>query len=158
MTRDYANEISKTLREYVKFYNDFLLFEQNKFEAVEQNKLNLLDDLVKQEEAFVLKSRGMEQNRMQSQADAGFADSKLRDLIDEAPEDMKEELQTMFKQLNEIVNNIQHVNERCNIAIKARLSAIDRAMEKIKSEEEQKTYDDSASSHKNGKTFFSDKV
>ena len=142
----------------IKFYSEFLAFEQNKLEAVEENKLNLLDDLVKQEEAFVLKSRGMEQNRIKSQEAAGFADKKLRDLIEIAPEDIKEELKEYFAELNDIVSLLQHTSERCNIAIKARLSAIDRAMQRIKDDGKPKTYDDSANSRKSGRALFSDKI
>lgn len=159
MNTEYAKEVRKTLFEYVKFYSEFLAFEQNKLEAVEQNKLELLDGLVKQEEVFLLKSRGMEQNRIKSQEENGFADKRLRDLIEIAPEDMKEELLEKFTELNAIVIELQRTNERCNIAIKARLKAIERAMDRIKAENNQKTYDDSAASQKkSGKTFFSDKV
>ncbi len=159
MNTEYAIEVRKTLTEYVKFYSEFLAFEQNKLEAVEQNKLELLDGLVKQEEVFLLKSRGMEQNRIKSQEEHGFADKRLRDLIEIAPDDMKEELLAKFTELNAIVVHLQRTNERCNIAIKARLQAIERAMDKIKAENNQKTYDDAANSQKkNGKAFFSDKV
>lgn len=159
MNTEYAIEVRKTLTEYVKFYSEFLAFEQNKLEAVEQNKLELLDGLVKQEEVFLLKSRGMEQNRIKSQEEHGFADKRLRDLIEIAPDDMKEELLAKFTELNAIVVQLQRTNERCNIAIKARLQAIERAMDRIKAENNQKTYDDAANSQKkNGKAFFSDKV
>lgn len=158
MTREYANEIRNTLKEYIDFYSDFLAFEQNKLEAVEQNQLNTLDELVKQEEAFVLQSRGMEKNRMESQVANGLANEKLRDLIELTPADMQEDLRSDFTKLNDIVSLIQHTNERCNIAIKARLKAIDKAMEKIKNEESQKTYDNSANAQKSGKRFFSDKI
>ena len=101
----------------------------------------------------------MEQNRIKSQEENGFADKRLRDLIEIAPEDMKEELLAKFTELNAIVIELQRTNERCNIAIKARLKAIERAMDRIKAENNQKTYDDSASSQKkSGKAFFSDKV
>lgn len=159
MNTEYAKEVRKTLAEYIKFYSDFLAFEQNKFEAVEQNKLELLDGLVKQEEAFLLKSRGMEQNRIKFQEEQGFADKRLRDLIECAPDDMKEELLSMFTELNAIVIQLQRTNERCNIVIKARLKAIEQAMNKIKEDNNQKTYDDAANSNrKNGRAFFSDKV
>lgn len=159
MNTEYAKEVRRTLADYIKFYSEFLAFEQNKFEAVEQNKLELLDGLVKQEEAFLLKSRGMEQNRIKSQEEHGFADKRLRDIIEIAPDDMKEELLAKFTELNAIVVQLQRTNERCNIAIKARLKVIERAMDKIKEENNQKTYDDAANSkNKNGRAFFSDKV
>ena len=159
MNTEYAIEVRKTLTDYIRFYSEFLAFEQNKLEAVEQNKLELLDGLVKQEEVFLLKSRGMEQNRIKSQEEHGFADKRLRDLIEIAPDDMKEELLAKFTELNAIVVQLQRTNERCNVAIKARLQAIERAMDRIKAENTQKTYDDAANSKKkNGKAFFSDKV
>lgn len=159
MNTEYAIEVRKTLTDYIRFYSEFLAFEQNKLEAVEQNKLELLDGLVKQEEVFLLKSRGMEQNRIKSQKEHGFADKRLRDLIEIAPDDMKEELLAKFTELNAIVVQLQRTNERCNVAIKARLQAIERAMDRIKAENNQKTYDDAANSKKkNGKAFFSDKV
>lgn len=159
MNTEYANVVGKTLSDYINFYSEFLAFEQNKLEAVEQNRLELLDGLVKQEEVFLLKSKGMEQARIKSQSENGFADKRLRDLIDIAPDDKKEELLIKFTELNKIINELQRTNGRCNIAIKARLQAIDRAMDKIKAENNQKTYDDAASSKKGqGKAFFSDKV
>lgn len=158
MTIEIAENIGTTLKKYIEFYSDFLNFEQSKLEAVEQNRLELLDGLVKQEEVYVLKSKGMELKRLKYQNECGFSDLTLRELINIAPESARDGLQDSFVLLNQIVYELQRTSEHCNIAIKSRLQAIERAMNKIKAENVQKTYTDAAASSNSDKAYFSSKV
>lgn len=158
MNDEVIKNIKRILNEYLSFYKEFLSFEQNKLEAVEQNRLELLDGLVRQEEVYLLKSKGMEQNRISYQEENGLGGKTLREIIDLTTDSNKEELQNLFTELNGVVNEIQHTNEKCSIAIKTRLSAIDRAMDKIKNENAQALYDGSANTQKSGRAVFMDKA
>ncbi|MDD6807481.1 MAG: flagellar export chaperone FlgN [Oscillospiraceae bacterium] len=158
MNAEVLKNIKRILTEYLSFYKEFLSFEQNKLEAVEQNRLELLDGLVRQEEVYLLKSKGMEQNRITFQEENGLGGLKLREIIDMTNNSDKDELLTIFTELNGVVNEIQHTNEKCSIAIKTRLSAIERAMDKIKNENAQALYDGTANTQKNGRALFMDKA
>ncbi|HBN79986.1 MAG TPA: hypothetical protein DD433_01220, partial [Ruminococcaceae bacterium] len=71
MEQALAAEFLSFLDRYLSFYRDFLALEKEKYDDIAKGRIDRMDGHVKKEEAFLLRSRGLEQERDRLAARAG---------------------------------------------------------------------------------------
>lgn len=122
------------MRETQKFYDEFLILEDQKFQALSQNALSAIDGLVKQEEVALLRSRGFERDRELLLEKLGCSGMVMSELIQRFDSPLREELLTLYETLSGTILDVKDMNTRCETLANLRL----RRTEKLRSLIEQK--------------------
>lgn len=145
MERLLQEQFVSHMRETQKFYDEFLMLEDQKFQALSQNALNAIDGLVKQEEVALLRSRGFERDREVLMEKLGCSGMVMSEMIGRFDSPLREELLGLFETLSGTILDVKDMNTRCEMLANLRL----RRTEKLRSIIEQKpdaqrTYTDQA--------------
>lgn len=145
-----ANELKSLLTQLLIFYKKFVEFEQKKFDDVSNNRLVNLDEHVKGEEVYLLKSKGLEQKRINLFESFGLSDMTVVEAIKTAPDEIKNELMSTFSELSDTILTLKEINKRCNSMIELRLHTIKKTINNIE-ESKNKTSKDN---NKNTRSEF----
>lgn len=137
-----SEELLLFLRRYLAFYKEFLLLEANKYDDMVQNRLNLLDEHVKTEEAYMLKSRGMEAEREKLWAKAGYPGVTFLQLVPLLDPSLQEQAKGIYDELLQVLYDLKETNLRCNQLTELKLHRIEADIQKLKKDPQlQKQYD-----------------
>lgn len=145
------------MQQYLVFYKEFLDFETKKLDDVANNRIDIMDEHVKKEEVFLLKSRGFEAKREEFLKNAGFENMSMSEVINTSPEESRGQLSDVFSELSDILLDLKEINSRCNSMIELRLHRIEKTLNRIE-ENQQSNYNNSAKSDKKKTDFISRKV
>lgn len=147
-----AKKLYNMIRQYLIFYKEFLEFELKKLDDIKNNRIKLLDEHVKGEEVFLLKSKGFEIKRQEFVKELGFKkDERMIDVIKTAPQDYREKLTLTFEELSGYILDLKETNKRCNTMIELRLHSIKKTISHMEEEKNKLTQGDT-------KEFVSRKV
>jgi len=103
--------------------------ENQKASCASQKKPELLDSLLKDEQAYLLKLRGLEQHRMQFQEKLGWKKNlKFRQILEEADESQKQVLLPIFRELDETVRSLSSARESSDRIIHIRLRELENSL------------------------------
>ncbi|MFA0815019.1 MAG: flagellar export chaperone FlgN [Anaerofustis sp.] len=120
------------LEDYADFYSDFLILESEKYQAVSMNQFLRLDDFMKQEQVFLLKSKSFEQKRDVYLQQMSNSKLTLNELIDTIP---NEEYQTKYRdihrKLSGILQDLKEANRVCNFLIELHLHKIENRIKRM---------------------------
>lgn len=145
------------MHHYLVFYKEFLNFETKKLDDVANNRIKLMDEHVKNEEVFLLKCRGFEVKRQAFLKELGLENMLMRDVIKQAPEEMREQLDSVFSELSEAILDLKEINNRCNSMIELRLHKIEKTLNQLE-ESKQKSQKGPTKGEKKFTDFISRKV
>ncbi len=95
--------------------------EEAKTAAVSNNRHELLDECIQEEQAFLLKLRGLEQHRIRLQAELGWDSLTLTQILDTASPEQTEALQPVFQELDRQLRRLQTAREAAEQILKVRL-------------------------------------
>lgn len=152
-----AKTFYELMKQYLVFYKEFLEFEKIKLEDVTNNRIDLIDEHVKKEEVFLLRSKGFEVKREAFLKELGFENLTMSEIIEKTPQDFKEKVSSLFSELSEVLLDLKEINSRCNSMIELRLHRIEKTLNQL-DENQQKQHNDSAKKPKNRSDFISRKV
>ena len=103
------------------FYRDFLSLETDKYGDVAAGRLKELNARMTDEQAFVLKAKGFEQERLRLLREAGADTATLGELISLLPEDRRQTMRKVHSELSSTVNSLKRVNDSCQQLTKTKL-------------------------------------
>jgi len=136
------------LQEYLSFYKEFLQLETEKYNDMTQNNIGLLDERVKTEQAFMLKSKGLELERERLWAQAGSPNSTLQESIPLFDSSVQGQLKEIYKELLQVLFDLKETNLRCNYLTELKLHKVEVDLQKLKNHPElEERYDSKAKSH-----------
>lgn len=147
-----ANAVMKCLEISVDFYRELTVFLMKKHTKILADDLDWLTDSLNDEQAYVMKSRSIEEKRITLFEGLGIADKKLGELADEAPEEYKAKISMLSKQLGELVENIKQINEETTELVKRKLDNQKEFVERAGFLERPETYNKNASKVAGGKS------
>ena len=107
---DYSSFI-EVIREFIQLFEALIPIEQKKLDSAVHNQVSFVEDCMNQEQAAVLRLRGLELKRQKIQKDLGMEQLTFKQLIEEAPEDVKVSLIPLFNELNEKVALFRSVSD-----------------------------------------------
>lgn len=140
-----ANAVVKCLEIDVDFYRELTVFLMKKHTKILEDDLEWLTDSLNDEQAFLMKSRSLEEKRLELFEGLGIGDKKLKELVDEAPDDYKPKMSMLYSQLTELVNNITELNAQTTEVVKRKLDNQKEFVVRAGILEKPETYDKNAS-------------
>jgi hypothetical protein len=126
-----SNELVLFLERYLAFYKDFLQLETDKYEDISHNRLSRLDQHVKDEQAYMLKSKGLEIERDKLVEKTGISKATFRELIPESDESVQNHLQEIYDELSNVLLDLKEVNTRCNYITELKLHSVEVNLKKL---------------------------
>lgn len=124
---DYSSFI-EVIREFIQLFEALIPIEQKKLDSAVHNQVSFVEDCMNQEQAAVLRLRGLELKRQKIQKDLGMEQLTFKQLIEEAPEDVKVSLIPLFNELNEKVALFRSVSDSAKDTIAVNLHMIQSAL------------------------------
>ena len=92
-----------------------------------------------------MKSRSLEEKRLELFNGLGIGDKKLKELVEEAPDDYRPKMSMLYSQLTELVNNITELNAQTTEVVKRKLDNQKEFVVRAGILEKPETYDRNAS-------------
>lgn len=119
------------LSELQENYTKLAALLKDKLDAVVQYDVLRLDGIIKQEQVFVLVSKGFDTNIKTYREKLSLRGDTLGAVIDELPDSERERFRTLFKQLQAVLEEVRSLNESCQKLIEERLYSIDKAIKEL---------------------------
>lgn len=104
--------------------------EESKAEAASQKRHELLDDYIQEEQAMILKLRGLEQHRIHLMKELGWESLTFRQILDQLPFEQALQLSPFFDDLDQQVNRLQQARNAAEQIIKVRIHELQVAIAK----------------------------
>lgn len=144
MNENTAKAVAKCLEIDVDFYRELTVFLMKKHTKILEDDLAWLTDSLNDEQAYLMKSRALEDKRLALFKGLGLEGKKLSELIEEAPDGYKSKMRMLSVQLTELVDGITKINAETAEIVKRKL---DNQREFVKAAgilEKPETYDKNA--------------
>ncbi|QAT42018.1 flagellar export chaperone FlgN [Aminipila luticellarii] len=130
---DYA-EIRGIIDEYITLMDKLIDFEQEKLQAVKVKDLKKLDAFLKEEQAYLLKLRGLDQKREKLQKQLGAEGLTYRQIIERTEGDTRIEMENSYNILSEKTKQFNELLSTLKTYIGIRLHTIDEVMKQFGNE------------------------
>lgn len=105
--------------------------EQDKLKAVTSKDLDALNLCIKNEQAQILKLRGLDKQREQIQESLGYKNLSFEEIISSLSPDEKEETNKLYLTLQQTTNTFKEINATIKTALDVNLHMIDAAMNRL---------------------------
>ncbi len=99
--------------------------EEAKTAAVSGKKHEILDSCIQEEQALLLKLRGLEQHRIKLQKELGWDSLTIHQILDTAPSEQAEVLDPVFQTLDQQLRRLQKAREASERILKVRLHELE---------------------------------
>lgn len=140
-----AAAIVRCLEIDVDFYRELTVFLMKKHTKILADDLEWLTDSLNDEQAFLMKSRSLEEKRLALFSGLGIEDKKLSELADDAPDEFKPKIRMLSGQLSDIINRVTSLNAETTEAVKRKLDNQKELVVRAGILEKPETYDKNAS-------------
>ena len=107
-----ADALIKCLEIEVDFYRELTIFLMKKHTKILADDINWLTDSLNDEQAYIMKSRSLEEKRLALFRGLGIEDKKLAELGEEAPEEYRPKINMLTGQLAEVAINLTVLNSQ----------------------------------------------
>ena len=102
---DHYTEFISLIHDFIDLFRSLTTVEQQKLDAAVANDLSILEDCMKKEQAFVLRLRGLEQQRDTLQRKLKMKDLKFREILSRVSEKVR-----IFQSINASAQDAISVN------------------------------------------------
>ena len=152
MDRRTADAVVRALEIDVDFYRELNVFLMKKHTKILADDLEWLTDSLNDEQAFLMKSKSLEEKRLTLFKGLGIADKKLSELAEDAPEDYKPKIRNLAGQLIELVDSIKDINEKTTEVVKRKLDNQREFVQRAGILDKPETYDKNAAKVQGGQS------
>ncbi len=114
----------KVIQQMIELFDRMIPLEQSKLEAVSKNKIAVLEDIIKKEQAEIMSLRGLDQKRERTQEELGWKDLTFQQILKEE----QSKLQELFDELAGRVKTFQSVTESSKTMMEVNLHAINQVI------------------------------
>ena len=152
MDRRTADAVMKCLEIEVDFYRELTIFLMKKHTKILADDINWLTDSLNDEQAYIMKSRSLEDKRLALFRGLGIEGKRLDELSEEAPEDYRPKIGMLSEQLSELVGNIKELNEQTTEIVKRKLDNQKEFVKRAGILEKPEVYDKNAAKIQSGQS------
>ncbi len=117
------------LDDCIALYTNMLEFENSKYTVIVQKDITSLEEMLKVEQALIMKSGVLEKRRVSTQAELGFDGYTLLEMAEQLDTDNRSRLLTYREKLLEQLNAIKSVNSKSMQILNDRLRTTERRLE-----------------------------
>lgn len=123
------NEFKEIISELILLFQDLCQIEQEKLNVIQKNRVTYLEDCMNQEQAAILKMRGLDVRRENCQEQLGWKGDSFRQILDKMDEAGRAEFEPMFEELSRFVSLFQGISDSARALIEVNLHQINKMME-----------------------------
>lgn len=123
-------EFTAVIRDLAAVVSDIGRVEDAKARAASEKRHQLLDGYIQQEQAQILKLRGLEQHRIRLAETLGWNSLTFRQILENASPEQAEVLKPIFLRLEEELSQMQQARKSSEQIIQVRLHEIQTAIAK----------------------------
>lgn len=123
--RDLFDDFTALIEETAQLVGDIAQIESDKAEAASLRQHHLLDGYIQEEQAQILKLRGLEQRRMRLAKELGWESLTFRQIIAKVPLRQRGRLQPLFDDLEQQLRQLKDARDAAEQIIKVRLHELD---------------------------------
>lgn len=123
------NEFIAVIEELIQLFQKLTEIEQVKLEAAKKNRVTYVEDCMNQEQAAILKLRGLDKKREQCQERLGFKGYTFQQILSEVPEGGHSRLKELFDRLSYQVKLFQEISDSARTMIEINLHMINKAIQ-----------------------------
>lgn len=152
MDKRTADAVMKCLEIEVDFYRELTIFLMKKHTKILADDINWLTDSLNDEQAYIMKSRSLEEKRLALFRGLGIAEKRLDELSGEAPEEYRPKIGMLSEQLSELVGNIKELNEQTTEIVKRKLDNQKEFVKRAGILEKPEVYDKNAAKVRSGQS------
>lgn len=152
MDKRTADAVMKCLEIEVDFYRELTIFLMKKHTKILADDINWLTDSLNDEQAYIMKSRSLEEKRLALFRGLGIAEKRLDELSGEAPEEYRPKIGMLSEQLSELVGNIKELNEQTTEIVKRKLDNQKEFVKRAGILEKPEIYDKNAAKVQSGQS------
>lgn len=154
-----SDKLTALFKRMLAFYEKFLQLETEKYEDVKAGVLDRLDQRIREEQAFLLKARGLEHERLKLQEKAGCPQTAFRDLIPLFAPEQQESMRKLYDDLSAVIRKLKQTNEDCNRLTGAKLHQAEIILNRMQNSPELRAvYDSKVKKRTQAPGLFSEKV
>ena len=124
------DEFKNVIEQLIGVFKQLTKVEHVKFNAVTGKHVGTVEDCVTQQQALLLKLRGLELARERAQKKAGYEGLQFRQILEQVSDDEREELLRLFDGLSREIQMFREVNESSNEILRTNLYSIDKTLRK----------------------------
>lgn len=118
-------EFGKTLKQLTDVVTQLADIEEQKAEAAAEKQHGLIDPLLRKEQPLILSLRGLEKQRMEQSAALGWEGLTFRQILDQADDEQKTALTSLFTELQEKTNRLKQTRETSDRMIRVCLRELE---------------------------------
>ncbi len=145
MDKRTASAVVKCLEIDVDFYRELNMFLMKKHTKILQDDLEWLTNSLNDEQAYLMKSRSLEEKRTALFKGLDIEGKRFSDLCEEAPDDYKPKMKMLTAQLTEIIDSINELNAETTELVKRKLDSEKELVDKTGIVNKPETYNKNAS-------------
>lgn len=119
------------LQELEQSYSRLAELLHQKLNALLQHDLTALDAIMKEEQVYVLLSKGFDANLQTHRDKLGLRGDTLLEVIGELPEENRDDFHRLYKQLKATLDGVRGINQKCQSLIEQRLYSLDRSIKEL---------------------------
>lgn len=128
---EYKDALIKNLTDTVALLEEISAVEEEKFQAAMKNQIFVMEETIKKEQALLLRSKGLDQKRVQLLTQMGAENLTLRQFIETLPNEERPPFQTAFDALSAAIRAYQKVHHRAKTIVESNLHRINKELERI---------------------------
>lgn len=117
----------KLIEEYIDLFDHLTLVEEKKIEAINKNQITFVENCMNQEQAAVLKLRGLDLRREQLLKELGMEGLSFRQVIEHMP-DSSAVLLPLYNRLSERIKTFRALSDSAKDLIEVNLHVINSAL------------------------------
>ena len=119
-------ELIMLLGQITKLLEQYLPLEEEKLKAVKENKVSVVEECMRKEQALLLNMRGLEQKRARMLSEMGCEGKTLRELVSTVREKDRQSLQLACDKLEDTVQRFRSLNDESMKLIRLNLHQMER--------------------------------
>lgn len=127
-------QIIEFFEQYINHYMELLDFENTKLSCILSNNVKDLNSCLGKEQALIMKGKNLEAKRLELLKKEGFGESTFSEMIEAAPEEYKQKLQTVFSQLSKYVLEVKRINDEAMNVVRVKLNSIENKLSRTSGE------------------------
>lgn len=133
------DEYIKFLWSYCDLYGELASMQQQKLDIILANSVIELDDFVKHEQVYVLKTRSMEEKRLEMQKQLGLGECRFKEMIEQVEDGLqRQQLLDIRTRLANFVEIIQKNNQLCQGLVEERLTSLEKKVKTLNNDQKLK--------------------
>ena len=146
---------SELIKEYADMFDSLIKVEEQKIDAINKNQVTFVEDCMNQEQAAILKLRGLELQRAEVMKELGCEGLTFRQVIEKYPEHSAL-LLPLFQQLSDRLQTFRSLNDNAKDLIEVNLHVINSLLNE--KEEQAQSYAPNGNDENKTKHFTSRSV